>query len=280
VTLTTNAGLNLTESLKQFIKRAMQINEIEQRPFCYKDFNLTKANFRQKLYLLKSYIIKVIDGRQAFYKIKGIDLPGSSHDITLKPMRFQEQLDIILTNLKEQPPMIHDLKFKVISNLHEKLLSKGLTPNKKNNCIVLTNINSPDSNLYCKIIAYPKHFQLDVGCTYKPIIYDVSGLQNFTFVMGEYVNLLRIFVGDDFSMQPISEWVITHYHFNRDGTESLSGQSFHYTFEDFSGSLIRVYSKEFQDGKRRARVESIQTPNITMREKIMEIANLNISENS
>lgn len=253
---------NLSESLKEFYSDATNFCRIQQRPFCFKDFNYTQVNFRQKIHLLREYIIPVIKGRPTFYKVKGIDFPLESNSVTLNPMRAIK-LETILRDCKDQPPMIHDIRFKIESNLHEKLLNKGLTPNKQNNSIILNNITSPDASLNFKILVYPTHIQLIIGCSLNPIIYDSPGIQNLIFNLGQFISTLKLFVNDTFSIQPISKWIVTHSHCNKDGSLELSGQSFHCSFTDYSGVLYRIYSKKFPYGTR-ARVEKVDTQKISL----------------
>jgi len=267
--LTGSTNARLTTSQKHFLERAKSICTIEQRPFCCEDFNLSKTNFRQKILELRPFIEKVIDGRPSFYKVKGIDLPGDQHSITLKPTGVDtSQLEKILLNCKNQPPMVHDLRFRIESNLHEKLLQKGLTPNKNNNSFTITNdlIPTPDPTLNIKLIVYPEHIQLIVGCSIKPIIYDCGGIQNLIFNLGRYTELLRSFVNDLFTIQPVSKWRTTAYHLNKDGSFELQDANFHYYFEDVANLLTRIYTKRFPDGKTRVRVEQTKTTNKTIEE--------------
>ena len=269
LTLDTNANHNhLTKSQKHFYDRAESICKIEQRLFCCEDFTLSKSNFRQKILELKPYIEKVVDGRPSFYKIKGVDIPGDLHSITLKPTGVDtSQLEKILLNCKNSPPCIHDLRFRIESNLHEKLLQKRLTPNKHNNSILITNdlIPSPDSTLDIKLIVYPKHIQLIVACSTKPIIYNHSSMQDLIFNLGRYIEHLRSFVNDLFVIQPISKWITTAYHLNRDGGFELHDSNFHYYFEDVSNMLTRIYSKHL-GGKIKCRVERTLTVNKPLEE--------------
>jgi len=253
---------NLSKCLDQFLTDATNFCKIQQRPFCFKDFNLKPGNFRQRIRLLSDHIVPVIKGRPTFYKVKGINFPLEPKSVTLNTMGLY-RLESILEDCRDQPPMIHDIRFKIESDVYEKLLKKGLTPNKNNHSITLNNIPTPDSSLNFKILAYPKHIQLIVGCSLKPIIYDSKGISNLIFNLGQYIGNLKLFVNDTFSIQPISKWTVTHTHCNKDGSLELSGQSFHYSFEDYTGSLYRIYAKKFPDGVR-ARVEKIETEKISI----------------
>ena len=274
LTLDTNANhKHLTKSQKHFYDRAVSICRIEQRLFCCEDFTLSRTNFRQKILELKPYIEKIVDGHPSFYKIKGIDMPDDLRSITLKPTGLDtSQLEKILLNCKNQPPCIHDLRFKIESNLHSKLLLKGLTPNVNNNSITIDDslIPSPDSSLNVKLLVYPKSIQLIVGCSFKPVIFDHSSIYNLGFSLGRYVELLRLFVDDDFSITPISKWVVTAYHLNKDGSIELQDSNFHYYFEDVSNLLTRIYSKHLPDGKIKARVEHTLTTNKSFEELAKE----------
>jgi len=262
---------NFTKSQQHFYDRAESICKIEQRLFCCDDFALSKANFRQKILELKLHIVKVVSGRPSFYKIRGVDMPGDLHSITLKPMGVDTtQLEKILLNCKTQPPCIHDIRFKIYSNLHSKLLLKELTPNKHNNSILITDIPSPDSSIDVKLLVYPKHIQLIIGCSFRPIIFDHSSIQNLIFNLGRYVEMLRLFVHDDFSITPVSKWVATGYHLNKDGSFELQDSSFHYYFEDVANCLTRIYSKHFPDGKIKPRLERTLTMNKPLEELVKE----------
>ena len=58
----------------------------------------------------------------------------------------------------------------------------------------------------------------------------------------------------------VNNWIITHWHFGKDGTTAYNGQNFHYTIEDVNTGLIRFYSKLMKSGERIPRLEQIQTP--------------------
>jgi len=85
------------------------------------------------------------------------------------------------------------------------------------------------------------------------------------FNLGRYIELLRSFVNDLFVIQPISKWITTAYHLNRDGSFELQDSNFHYYFEDVSNMLTRIYSKQL-GGKIKGRVERTLTVNKSLGE--------------
>ena len=271
--LTLRPNANLSDSQIIFLERMLKINQIEKRPVSLHDFNLSKNNFRQKIHEVRYYVEKVIDGRPSFYKVRGVDMPGDQSRITLKPTGVDtSQLEKILLNCKNQPPMLHDIRFMMDSDLHEKLLRKDITPNKNNSCIVLTDrlIPNPHPFVNFKLLSYPKHIQLIVGCSRKPLFYSTAGISDLVFTMGRYVELLRLFVNDAFSLPQVSRWRCKGYHFNKDGTLQISGQNFEYYFEDFQGCMIRIYTKHFSKNDTRLRVEKTVGVNKTIEEMTTE----------
>jgi hypothetical protein len=62
-------------------------------------------------------------------------------------------------------------------------------------------------------------------------------------------------------------WVITMWHFNRDGLKECSDEKFHVTVEKANHTIERIYSKDF-NGKIRPRWEIQEYPNKTVKETI------------
>ncbi|MCH8916361.1 MAG: hypothetical protein IIA82_11070 [Thaumarchaeota archaeon] len=271
--LTLHPNDTLSDSQMLFLDHMLSINQIEQRPVSRLDYSITQNNFRQKILEVKSYIVKEIGGRPPFYKVRGVELPGDQSRITIKPTGVDtSQLERLLLNCKNQPPMLHDIRFMMDSDLHEKLLNKRITPNKNNSCIVLTDelIPNPHPFVNFKLLAYPEHIQLIVGCSRKPLFYSTAGISDLVFTMGRYVELLRSFVDDAFSIPQVSRWRCKGYHFNKDGTLQISGQNFEYYFEDFQGCMIRIYTKHFSKNDTRLRVEKTVGVNKTIEEMTTE----------
>jgi len=274
VTLDSNALLNMSKQDRQFIKTALTINQIDRRPFCVHDFKLmSKGNFRQKLHRNRQLIEIVKKGKPTFYKIKGIELPGDSHHVTHDRMGVGQKFIDILDSIKLQNPSIHDIKIKFESDLHQSLINKGCTADPSNNSIKVNSIPTLDSNITTKILVYPKITQIDISCTYKPLIYDVSGILQLTELLSKISYHLAGLSG--LILPLVREWVITHYHFAKDGPE-INGQGFHLTFEEVVGGLLRFYSKKMQDGSTIPRLEQIRTPKKTLAEELqtaLEVAN-------
>jgi len=265
---TVTHGNTYGKGVKQFVDRAYDINVKEQRAFCYVDYpNLTHTNFRRIIRKLGDNIERVGKGRPQFYKLKGIKLSGDSRKITLEPMRVQTQQFVkLLSTLKEQPPKIHDIKVRIDNTeLHNILLQKGSTPDRHNHSIKV-NFETIDNNITTKVLIYPKTIQVDIGCTYKPLIFN----DKTTWFLHEHLSKLSYFLSglSGVILPAVNDWVITHYHFGKDGTEAYNGQNFQYTIEDVNTGLIRFYSKLMKNGERILRLEQIQTPHNSIEEEM------------
>ena len=270
-----NTGVTITRSQKQFLKKAWNIVTVQQRPFCFVDFkSMSKGNFRQKINELKGIVTKYDSQRNTkpqFYKLLGINLPGDSHKIiTDDPTGVCgfELYHILVDDLKLQSASIHDLKLQFETDLHSKLTALPCSVDPHNHSILLTDLPTLGNNITAKILVYPTKAQIDIGCTYKPFIHDMSGLTDLTFYLGMIYHHLQSFVRDSFDIPPVSKWTITHYHFGKDGSISLNGQNFHYLFEEFNAGMIRFYSKDFPDGSVKARVEQIVAPRRSLQEEL------------
>ena len=257
----------MTKQVKIFYDKALKINTVEHRPFSCEDYlNLSKVNYRQYIRKLRPVLEKVRNSRPAFYKIKSVYLPGDSHKITISPMGDAADLIEILKSLKDQPAKIHDIKLKINASIHEKLKQKGCTPNKKNNSILIKNLPVTDNNIILKALIYPKTIQIDVACSYKPIVFDVKTLLYLHEILAQAsMHLLHL---SSCKLPTVNDWIITHYHLNKDGNCAINGQNFHFTVGEVSTGLIRYYSKLMPDGTTIPRVEKIQTPSIPFFEEI------------
>jgi hypothetical protein len=256
-----------TRKQDDFLKKCLRINLEEGRPFSFLDFvpEYTNGNFRQMIRKLKDKIVMLYRSPLGFYKIKGVILPGDKRRVICGGMRVN--MTNLLKNLKEQPPTIHDLKLKFKSNLHEKLIQKGHPPIRKNKGILVV-IPAFDENITAKAMIYRSTVQIDVGCTFKPFAYNIGGFTNIISVLGRILEHIDRQAGYLAQIPPVSEWIITHYHFGKDSTMGYSGKSFECTIKNFSKLYFRLYSKKMPDGNTIVRAEQIQTPGISLEQQI------------
>ena len=104
-----------------------------------------------------------------------------------------EELNVSIMD-RDQPPKIHDIKLMFHSNLHNALLKLNYVPESSNKRIPLE-IPTFNNNIIIKIQVYPKTIQIDIGCTYKPFVYDISVVIHLTHILGrvcQYIESLTI----------------------------------------------------------------------------------------
>jgi len=189
-------------------------------------------------------------------------------------MEVGKKIDDLLQSLESQPAKIHDIRLKFDSNIHSFLLNLPTREvNEKNNQFIQDiseHIGNP--HITVKLQISPKNVQVIIGCTSRPIVYDLFGVNDLSAILGKISGILTALSGFDpkLELPPTNLWVLTHYHFGRDSIEEFSGDMFHYTFDNFKDGLIRYYSKRLH-GKTTVRVEQIQTPKFSMREMLVKI---------
>jgi len=254
---------HITVNQQKFLAESIRINVEEGRPFCCYDFELiTRTNFRQMVYRLRDFIIIAYKSNPCYYRVKGTPWRKRLPPITDKPTG--ERTIEILRRLKEQPPKIHDIKLKISANLHKFLPQDQVDPHNKG----IKKKMMLDHDIYANVLVYPDKIQIDLACTNNPIIYDIAGVIRLTFLFGQLYTLLQYWGNFSASIVPFYEWIITHYHFGKDGREALSGQTFHRTYDDFATGLVRFYSKKLPNGKTIPRIEQVNTPNTSLRNEI------------
>lgn len=270
VTQNCNAIQCKTQKQQEFLNRALKINTEQQRPFHFRDFpDYSQENFRQMIHKLRDKIVLLYRSPLGFYKVIGVSLPEDRKCVTYEGTRVGLSMIPILTMLKEQPPAIHDIKLKFESSiLHETLKNLGNTMNPDNHCIKLQHYYLQDY-LFAKMQVYPNTVQVDIGCSSKPIIYDIGGAISLSIHLGRLYHYLSQLINKKPDFPLPNKWIITHYHFGKDGREELAGPRFERTIEDAIGGIIRFYSKTMPDGRTLPRVETIATPHRTLDEEIL-----------
>lgn len=269
VTLDSNAYHTLTKSDREFIRQSLKINEVDKRPFSYLDFpNLTPENYRQKLRRNREHIEIVCKGHPTFYKIKGVELPLDNHNVTLQTTGVGLKFLDIIESLRLQQPTIHDIKIQFKSDLHKCLVDKGSSTHPNNHSIK-TGFPCTDNNLTIVILIYPETTQVDIGCTYNPIVYNFKGILYLQELLAKISYHLSAQSGYT-DIPPVSEWVMTHYHLGKDGPE-INGQMFHVTLEEMAGGLMRFYSKKMPDGTVVPRLEQVKTEKLSIGEHLQSV---------
>ena len=178
----------------------------------------------------------------------------------IKPI-FEAELE----KLKTQPPFIHDIKLEVnTQELYEKLVKNKATPNKQNKGITLGNFQI-FSKVTVKATVYPDGLLLvHLGCTHQPIPYSLKGWLQVDSICSQVMILLQGLANDLVFIPPSMEWLVTHYHFNKDGI-ILDSPLYHYSIANLA-EHSQTYVKKLKNGKTVLRYEEKISPNKTLEE--------------
>ena len=98
--------------------------------------------------------------------------------------------------------------------------------------------------------------QVSVRCSLKPIPFSFGGLTRLTSVLGE----LKGRLGWN-NIPNVADWLVTSWHYGKDCRKEVSGASLNVTFETWSKTLARIYTKS---ELKKIRVEEIQSPHRTV----------------
>lgn len=265
----------ITKKQKQFLDKAKSINVINRRPFSCGDFpELSDSYFRQMIYHLKKYVETYVKSNPCYYRVKSVKLDKKDRIVTDHPTG--EKLIWILNQLREQPAAIHDIKIKFNSNLYDtisKIPSLKINPNNKG--IFLPCELTPEYNTNLSI--YPTVIQVDISCTFNPLVYDNQGAISLIILLTNLQNFLISLGKGQVEIPDFRQWLITHYHFGRDGKEEWNGELFHITIADAFDGMTRYYSKTMPNGKKIPRVEQIRTSKTKVSDELEKMFSSDVS---
>jgi len=107
--------------------------------------------------------------------------------------------------------------------------------------------------------------QVSVQCSLKPIPFSFGGLTRLTSVLGELKGKLA---WND--LPNVADWIVTSWHYGKDSGKEVAGVSFNVTFETWSKTLVRIYTKLELN---KIRVEEIQSPHRTVQDLFETVMN-------
>jgi hypothetical protein len=128
-----------------------------------------------------------------------------------------------------------------------------------------------------------------VACSLNPIAMNTNGLFNLASALTKAEEKLRLLIEDvSKSLQDMSNtsegqttiqtitvpsyetWVVTMWHLGRDSKTEYSGERFAFSTIDALEVLVRVYTKEMENGRTKIRLEKQEYPNKTFAGAIYE----------
>lgn len=256
----------------------------EKRPFSYLDFlqfevdgveyHMCHGTFRNKISGLKKKGITEVAYRslQTFYTLKNqkFGKPITIAHAGVSRSSPTNSFRLLLENLALARNSIHDirLKFKVDGlwalasgnpSFHLNCISKDI-------CIGAWKIR----DLFIKIIIHKTDtVTVSVACSYMPIVLEFSGLILLSNALTRVEERISAMIDsillsrNNRSIIRVPDhksWIVTMWHFGADSITEHSGRDFHVCWELAESALIRVYTKDMEDSKRRIRIERQEYP--------------------
>ena len=171
---------------------------------------------------------------------------------------------------------VHDISlyFGVVG-LYKKILTNGLPTIRGNKDIKFLDVNLQKRLNLSVFLHKTGSVTCYLRCSRHPIEVTPEGLVDLTAILGKVGSLLEdaaessSFLYKRSVVPDVSSWIVTQWHFGRDGKKEISGKSYHITYRNWSGALVRVYLKK-HGGKFRARKEIIEQPRKPLPEAFSE----------
>ena len=161
---------------------------------------------------------------------------------------------------------VHDVSLCFeVAGLYEKMLTKGLPPIRGNKDLRFLDVDLLE-RLHLSVFLHDTgSVTCYLRCSRHPIEVTPEGLVDLAAILGKVGMLLEeagessSFVYKHSVVPDVSSWIVTQWHFGKDGKKEISGKSYNVTFRNWSGALVRIYLKKHGD-KYRARKEVIEQP--------------------
>jgi hypothetical protein len=287
-------------------KRITHIVKMEGRSFSYLDFvpafkiderefTISQNTFRNKVsYLLKHRELEpVCYSPQGFYTLRGLKVPKP---ITVDRIGVPLPAQLKYTFYRS----VKNLPFgqKSLHNIRLRFKAKG----------IWSTLLSPDSDLEYKSHPISKDISLTVmnigslcinvtihrtdtvtviiGCSESPVAVDVDGVIRLSNALEEVKERLEKMLGhcssnsnssDENTVKAIipdyMSWIVTMWHFGADALAEYKGEANHRRWGIAEKILITIYTKEWEEAKRRIRWDCQEYPAIPLKEAFQQKLN-------
>jgi hypothetical protein len=158
-----------------------------------------------------------------------------------------------IKNLPWGKRSIHDIRLRFeISNLWNYLLSNNHTiSNSYNQSIDL--FDGEENNIKFYVNVYKSDtISISLACSYFPIEIDIHGIMRLWNTLTIIEERLRSKITcDTFTIPNHRRWVVTMWHFGRDALISYSGKKYTVEFGLAKEMLLRIYTKDWPNGKKK-----------------------------
>lgn len=256
------------------LNKATKIQIQEARAWSYLDFpEIRYTYFKNIVWSLRKQrkIETHIRSRPSFYRIKGVYLPGR-HDLVTNDRRGVRVESLVdrLGSLTYGPLMIHDIRMLTHAyGIHAALVDRGYLCDGASKDIFVKEIRLSKNRTAKVTVHNNDKFTVTITCSLEPLICGESDTFYLFASLGEIKNEIEHIAGVE--LPPVDLWQLIQCHLNRDANTEFSDKAFNYTIENLASSVLRVYNKRFPEGKRRVRVEKIESPRKKLGDFVLEV---------
>lgn len=263
LTLSSNdIGRRLTSTEISFIKTAYNKHTVCNDYFYRTDYPSMKPSyFSYMINTLSPIFTKCSNFRPPPFKLNRVyfDETLTIKGTGVSVFRLDQQLNTLLLQCRQQPPQFHDIGIHVDSNLYDKLLLTDLKQNHYNKSFSLTIPIDPRYEI--KVSVSKSKMFVNVGCTNNAFPFAPEGFGDLQYLLGGMVVYLTIETRTKFFVQPIGDWLITNYHFNKD--LEIDIPECRHTI-NYLREHATIYIHNLKDKKKFLRYEEKRTPHQTI----------------
>jgi hypothetical protein len=297
----------LDDALMEHIRK---IVFTEQRPFSFVDFlpsfevkgksySIDYGTLRNKFWMLRKKGAIQLDYRtkQSFYTLKGYRF-GKNRTMTANHLGVQasDSFTKLISDLPYGKNALHDIHLRFRVNGIWSLLSTNsvLRIDSVSKDLRLPTLVFKDLEIRL-VIHRTDTVSVVVSCSYAPIAIDCNGIIRLSNALTRVEERLCRLIdgcndnGDDsvtkagkasgssverkLLVPEHSSWFVTMWHFGRDSITEYTGDKFSQTWEVGQNALIRAYSKDMKERRRKVRLERQEYPNRSFADAVEEKLN-------
>jgi hypothetical protein len=284
-----------------FQRRICYIVGVERRPFSYLDFvpsfnmdgkvfNITRGTFKNQVsQMLKSGELEVVCySPQGFYSLKGVTVAkplNEDHIGAPLPNELKHiKNDPFYRSVKNLPfghKSLHNIRLRFEASAIWSVLLRSKSDFKvqsrsKDIFLPVVVIN----NLRITVVVHRTDaVSIIIGCSNSPVAVNVDGVIRLSNAL-EYLKAMlgKIIVHDNetgentvnFVIPNHMDWVVTMWHFGADALAIYSGKENHRRWGIAKAILITIYTKEWQNAKRRIRWDCQEYPKKPLKEALQD----------
>jgi hypothetical protein len=254
-------GANIAEKIPKYVS----CNEIAEA------LGMSRGAVRKQLSILRhrGSIFTAVRSIPALYGVVGVCLPAGVVTPTPVGGKTRQELASLLLSLRGEITGVHDvrLSFHVPRGFYYdrlKIVPEAYSKDKRLGGVVL------GEGRVAKVVAHESgSVSVEVGCSLRP--YARGGLGALALDLEVVRDGVVGVVGDVRRVPGVGDWVVTQWHFAKDGGH-VAGGRFCVAFKDFQDVFYRVYSKVLDPAVGpTCRVERQESPNVSLEAAVREV---------